>query len=86
MLTTLRGTLPSPLGGVYGSIVCVIPKCLGLILDIPLAAAPAATKVSGVDIRSSICVTSLILPSAAPTGFSTGATPSPVLSFIFCVN
>ena len=85
MLINLRGILPTDLGGVYGSIVCVIPKCLGLILDIPLAAAPAATKVSGVDIRSSICVTSLILPSAAPTGFNTGATTSPVLSFIVYV-
>ena len=35
MLTTLRGTLPNPFGGVYGSIVCVIPKCLGLTLLSP---------------------------------------------------
>ena len=35
MLTILRGTLPTDLGGVKGSIVCVIPKCLGLTLLSP---------------------------------------------------
>ena len=51
IFTILRGVLPNPFGGVYGSIVCLIPKCLGLILLTPLTPPEIAAYVSGEDQR-----------------------------------